>query len=182
MLHFISQYYHWVVTAVLLLSYPILARLLRNLLTRLVTGNIEKHRQYRANLLLDTLLAAMLLCLIVLTLGIELKGLLVVGSSLLAMFSVALFAGWSLLSNLTSFLLLLIQNKCKVGSKVRIVDGSNFIEGTIVDMGLINVTLANESQNEVLYPNNLFVVRPVIIIKYETKNATAKYPFKRPLK
>lgn len=44
-----------------------------------------------------------MLCLVLVFWGIELRGLLVLGSSLFAMLGVALFAAWSLLSNLTAF-------------------------------------------------------------------------------
>ena len=83
-----------------------------------------------------------MLCLVLVFWGIELRGLSVLGSSLFAMLGVALFAAWSLLSNLTAFLLMFIQNDCRVGYWIRVIDGANFLEGRIIEMGLMNVVLS----------------------------------------
>ena len=93
--------------------------------------------------------------------GIELRGLLVLAHPFLPCW-VALFAAWSLLSNLTAFLLMFIQNDCRVGFWVRVIDGANFLEGRIIEMGLMNVVLEHVDGHKVIYPNNIFVTRPVI--------------------
>lgn len=160
----VSQY-KLLLTIALLLGLPALIRLQEQGLENMVRGRIDPHRKYRARLLLKALSVCVLVCVLLILWGIELRGLLLVGSSLFAMLGVALFAGWSLLSNLTSFLLLFIQNDCRVDHWVRIVDGANCIEGKIIEMGLFNVILENNDGNKVLYPNNLFIVRPVIIFK-----------------
>lgn len=109
-------------------------------------------------------MVALLLTYLLLVLwGIELKEPLVLGSSLFAMLGVALFAGRSLLSNLTSFLIMFVQNDCR-GAWVRIIDGANHIEGCITEMGLMHVALKYLDGHKVIYPNNLFVTRPVIIL------------------
>jgi len=79
-----------------------------------------------------------------------------------------------LLSNVTSFLVLFVQNHCRIGLWVRVVDGANFVEGKIVDMNLLNVVLENVDGNTVLYPNNLFIVRPVIVLNKTPEKAVKK--------
>ncbi|EEY45423.1 small-conductance mechanosensitive channel [Vibrio mimicus VM223] len=54
------------------------------------------------------------------------------------------------------------------------VDGANFIEGKIIDMALLNVELETLDGNRVLYPNNLFIVRPVIVLKKAPEKAAKK--------
>ncbi len=87
------------------------------------------------------------------------------------MLGVALFAGWSLLSNLTSFLLMFAQNDCRVGYWVKVIDGANFVEGRIIEMGLMNVVLEHVDGHRVLYPNNLFVTRPVMVLNKPPQKA-----------
>ncbi|WP_346656332.1 mechanosensitive ion channel domain-containing protein [Vibrio sp. CK2-1] len=128
-------------------------------------SGISPHRKQRARLLLNTITSIILICLLLMLWGIELRGLLVVGSSMFALLGVALFAGWSLLSNLTSFLILFTQNDCRVGRWVRVVDGANFLEGEITEMGFMNVQLRSLDGDLILYPNNLFMTRPVIVLK-----------------
>ena len=44
------------------------------------------------------------------------------------------------------------------------VDGANFVEGRITEMGLMNVVMENVDGHKVIYPNNLFIVRPVMVL------------------
>ncbi|WP_247671128.1 mechanosensitive ion channel domain-containing protein [Pseudoalteromonas sp. MMG005] len=173
--------YKLVITGLIILLFPILMRLSIHLLTQLTRGKIDMHRQQRAKLLLRVIVAVLLVCLLLMFWGIELKGLLVLGSSLFAMLGVALFAGWSLLSNLTSFLILFIQNDCRIGFWVRVIDGSNFVEGRISEMGLMNVILEHIDGHKVIYPNNIFVTRPVMIL-CKAPNKRSSLPEKRLLR
>nr|WP_249348594.1 mechanosensitive ion channel family protein [Pseudoalteromonas citrea] len=177
---FIFAQYRLVITLVVILLFPISIRLCKQLLSHLTKGKIDSHRQQRAELLIRIIVALLLTCLLLVFWGIELKGLLVLGSSLFAMLGVALFAGWSLLSNLTSFLIMFIQNDCRIGSWVRIIDGANHIEGRITEMGLMHVALQHLDGHKVIYPNNLFVTRPVMILE-KAPVKVKEMPSKRPL-
>ncbi len=171
LLDILLDQYKLVVTLGVMLLFPLLVSVQKKLLSRALPANTDQHRRYRAELLLKIILAFVVLCLLLVFWGIELRGLLVLGSSLFAMLGVALFAGWSLLSNLTSFLLMLVQNDCRVGYWVRVIDGANFVEGKIIEMGLINVVLENLDGQRVLYPNNLFITRPVVISRSAPKKS-----------
>ncbi|OEF25459.1 mechanosensitive ion channel domain-containing protein [Vibrio rumoiensis] len=162
---FAQDYYKWLITAVLLIFYPMLRRMPAKIFLRSMKAGISPHRKQRARLLLNTITSILLICVLLMIWGIELRGLLVVGSSMFALLGVALFAGWSLLSNLTSFLILFTQNDCRIGRWVRVVDGANFIEGEIIEMSFMNVQMRNIDGDAVLYPNNLFITRPVIVLK-----------------
>ncbi|MFY8273484.1 mechanosensitive ion channel domain-containing protein [Pseudoalteromonas sp. SSDWG2] len=158
-------------TLTTIILFPIFARLLVKLFNKTIRGRVDPHRKQRAQFLLKLLLAFVLTCVLLVFWGIELRGLLVIGSSLFAMLGVALFAGWSLLSNLTSFLLMFVQNDCRVGYWVKVIDGANFIEGRIVEMGFMNVVLEHIDGHKVLYPNNLFVTRPVMVLNKPPQKA-----------
>lgn len=162
---FTQDYYKWFITVLVMVFYPMLRRIPAKIFLRGMKAGISPHRKQRARLLLNTITSIILICLLLMLWGIELRGLLVVGSSMFALLGVALFAGWSLLSNLTSFLILFTQNDCRVGRWVRVVDGANFLEGEITEMGFMNVQLRNLEGDLVLYPNNLFMTRPVIVLK-----------------
>ncbi|CAM4041600.1 mechanosensitive ion channel domain-containing protein [Pseudoalteromonas byunsanensis] len=172
----LTEQYRLVITVFVLLLFPIIFKYSQRVLERVTQGKIDAHRQLRAELLLKIITAIVLICLLLVFWGIELRGLLVLGSSLFAMLGVALFAGWSLLSNLTSFLLMFIQNYCRVGNWVRIVEGANYIEGCIIEMGLMNVVLKNVDGHRVIYPNNLFVTRPVLVLCEEPSKPKAPAP------
>ncbi|KNC69117.1 mechanosensitive ion channel domain-containing protein [Pseudoalteromonas ardens] len=161
---FLLTEYKLIVTLLFVFLFPLLLKLALKILHRITRGKIDLHRQQRAELLLKGLVGTVLLCLLLVFWGIELRGLLVLGSSLFAMLGVALFAAWSLLSNLTAFLIMFVQNDFRLGNWVRVIDGANAIEGCIVEMGLMNVVLRHVDGHKVVYPNNLFVTRPVWVL------------------
>jgi small-conductance mechanosensitive channel len=96
--------------------------------------------------------------------GINLKGLLILASSLFAIVGVGLFASWSLLSNLTSGVILMFSFPFKIGDRVRIVDGENSVEGKITDMTMFTLRLEDDDHHIISYPNNLAIQKPVIKI------------------
>ncbi|CAH8189433.1 mechanosensitive ion channel domain-containing protein [Vibrio aestuarianus] len=173
-LNLFQLHYQWFITAIVLICYPTLAKYCLRFFENMVIGKADIHRLKRARWLVKSMLFTLLIIAILMMWGVELRGLLVVGSSLFALLGVGLFAAWSLLSNVTSFLVLFVQNNCRIGLWVRVVDGANMIEGKIVDMNLLNVVLENIDGNKILYPNNLFIIRPVIVLNTAPEKAVKK--------
>ena len=94
--------------------------------------------------------------------SIDIKGISVFASSLFAIIGVAMFAQWSILSNITASIIIFFTFPARVGDKIKIVDGDNSIEGTIKEITLFQVELRDGDGNLVMYPNNLLIQRPVI--------------------
>lgn len=97
--------------------------------------------------------------------SVDVKGVSVFASSLFAIIGVAMFAQWSILSNITASIIIFFTFPAKVGDKIRIVDGDNSIEGTIKEIALFQIELQDDDNNLVMYPNNLLLQKPVIKIK-----------------
>lgn len=100
-------------------------------------------------------------CLIVW--GFDFRGLLTLSASILAVTGVALFAGWSVLSNVTAFFILLAHTSFRRGNFVRVLDADNYIEGYISEINLFNTKLISEGREVIIYPNNLLLTRPTIV-------------------
>ena len=103
------------------------------------------------------------LAVLLLVWGVDFSGLIVLSTSIIALTGVALFASWSLLSNVTSYFVLLFQNSYSKGNFIRIIDGDNYMEGYIADINLFTTRLITEDNEEIAYPNNLVLTRPTII-------------------
>ncbi len=97
--------------------------------------------------------------------NVELGGIVVLASSVFAVIGVALFAQWSILSNLTSSIIIFFTFPARVGDKIKVVDGENSITGTIKEISLFQIEILDEDKNTVLYPNNLFIQKPIIKLK-----------------
>lgn len=95
--------------------------------------------------------------------GFDFKGLLTLSASILAVTGVALFAGWSVLSNITSFFILLGHTSFRRGDFIRIVEADNYVEGYISEINLFNTKLISESREVIIYPNNLILARPTLV-------------------
>ncbi len=95
--------------------------------------------------------------------GFDFSGLLLVTTSIITVLGIALFAGWSILSNVTAFIVLLLHRSYRRGNFIRVIDFDNYIEGYIAEVNLFNTRLITESRETVIYPNNLLISRPTII-------------------
>lgn len=97
--------------------------------------------------------------------SVDIQGASVVASSVFAVIGVALFAQWSILSNVTASVIIFFTFPARVGDRVKIVDGDNSVEGTVMEITLFQTELADAEGNSILYPNNLLLQKPVIKLK-----------------
>ncbi|WP_414828597.1 mechanosensitive ion channel domain-containing protein [Alteromonas sp. H39] len=95
--------------------------------------------------------------------GVDFSGLLVLSTSIITLTGVALFASWSLISNITAYFILLTNVTYRRGNGIRILDGDNFVEGVIADINPFSTRLVTADRETILYPNNLILTRPVLI-------------------
>ena len=94
---------------------------------------------------------------------ISLKGLSLYFASILTIIGVALFATWSVLSNLTASIFLFFFFPYRIGQKVKVVDGDNSVEGVILDINLFYIRIETDENHIVAYPNNIVIQKPLII-------------------
>ena len=103
--------------------------------------------------------------------NVQFGGIAVLASSIFAVIGVALFAQWSILSNLTSSIIIFFTFPARVGDKIKIVDGDNSLIGEITEISLFHVEIKDEEENKILYPNNLFIQKPIINIKKKSEKS-----------
>ncbi|MBT5720181.1 MAG: mechanosensitive ion channel, partial [Gammaproteobacteria bacterium] len=97
--------------------------------------------------------------------GVDYNGVLLFGSSVIAIGGVALFAQWSILSNLTASVVIFFNYPARIGDYVRIIDAENTLEGKIVDIKVFQVLLIDSEGNLINYPNNLLIQKPFMKLK-----------------
>lgn len=102
--------------------------------------------------------------------SIDYKGLLVFASSIFAVVGVALFAQWSILSNITSSLVIFFSFPARIGDVIKIVDKDENIEGEIVEITLFQLEIKDKEGNRIFYPNSLVLQKPIIKRKKEEVN------------
>jgi len=98
-------------------------------------------------------------------LGADFGDIAVVFSSVFAVIGIALFAIWSILSNVTSGVIMFFSFPYKVGDKIKIHDKDYPIEAIIEDIRAFQLILREDNGDLVTYPNNLILQKAVTLIQ-----------------
>lgn len=96
--------------------------------------------------------------------GFSYKDVGLIFTSIFAVLGVALFAQWSILSNVTASVIVFFFFPYHVGDHVKVIDGENTIEGIIVEITMFHVILSHE-ETHITYPNSLVFQKAVVITK-----------------
>lgn len=91
-------------------------------------------------------------------------------SSIFAILGIALFAQWSIISNITSGIILFFSFPFKIGDKIKILDKDFNFEAVIEDIKAFNVNLRNEQGELITYPNSLFLQKGIVVVNPESNN------------
>jgi len=125
--------------------------------------------EHRTNLvvkylhLLINILAAIALIMIW---GVRTKDIFIAVSSFTTVVGVAMFAQWSILSNITSGIILFFSFPFRIGDFICIHDKDFPIEAEIDDIRAFHVYLKTKDGQMVVYPNNLLLQKGISIIKH----------------
>jgi len=111
--------------------------------------------------ILNLVLTAFFVSFLLVFLGIEYSQVSFFLSSVFAVIGVALFAQWSILSNITASLIIFFFFPYRVGDQVKIVDTDDDISGVIEEISLFHVII-NRGSDLVTYPNSLILQKAVI--------------------
>ena len=97
--------------------------------------------------------------------GVDTKNLFIALSSVFAVIGVALFAQWSLLSNITAGILIYFSAPYKVGDKIQVLDKDMPIEARIESINTFYTHLCSDEGKIHILPNSLFLQKAVVIIE-----------------
>ncbi|WP_214000729.1 mechanosensitive ion channel domain-containing protein [Arsukibacterium sp.] len=168
--HFSPVTLQLIISLCVVVLYFIVSRRVMPMLYKLIASSqLKADLNKRAAVVFHILLVLVMIVVLSIVWGVDIRGLLVLASSMIAVIGVALFAAWSLLSNITAFFILLGQKAFAEGMEVRVVDGANFLEGRIVEINLFSTVLLTKDNEQVVYPNNLLISRPVVVSAKKNK-------------
>ncbi|TDE44528.1 mechanosensitive ion channel [Flavobacterium rhamnosiphilum] len=97
--------------------------------------------------------------------GVQTKDITIALSSITTVVGVAMFAQWSILSNITSGVILFFSFPFKIGDVIKIHDKDFPIEAEIEDIGAFHVYLKTIDGEKIIYPNNLLLQKGISILK-----------------
>lgn len=134
-----------------------------------IAHGYSESRQVYVRKVVHLLLYFVLLALAAIIWEVSLKGLSLYFVSFFTVVGVAFFASWSIISNITASIILFFNYPFKIGERIRIQDGDNSVEGKVVDINLFNIRILTEKDEEVSYPNNLALQKPIFNLTAKTQ-------------
>jgi len=107
-------------------------------------------------------------CIVVmcLILGLGYSEISVFLSSIFAVVGIALFAQWSILSNVTASMIIFFGFPYKVNDRIKILDKDDDMSGIIVEISMFHVILQRADGNLITYPNTLILQKAVLKLDY----------------
>lgn len=135
-------------------------------------GRISDINRIRTRLVVRYITFALFVILIValiLIWGVNIRELGLIISSVFAVIGVALFATWSILSNITAGIILFFYFPYKIGDRIRIQDKDFPDEAIIMDIQSFTVHLLKDDGELLTYPNNLLLQKGVVLIKKQVE-------------
>ncbi|RCW97948.1 mechanosensitive ion channel domain-containing protein [Marinomonas foliarum] len=149
--------------ALLVVAYIIVSRILKSSVTLL--GQKKYANEVRityVSKMLNLGFTAIFVLLVCIVLGIGYGQLAIFFSSVFAVVGVALFAQWSILSNITASLIIFFGFPYRVGDWVKVVDKDDEILGQIIEISTFHVIIQRLSNDVVTYPNSLILQKAVV--------------------
>ncbi|RKE94923.1 mechanosensitive ion channel domain-containing protein [Ichthyenterobacterium magnum] len=170
---FFSTYHSEIINSLIVFGIFFIIQLTARLIIRVI-GNTKNKHVGRAKLVGRYITVSFLILALLIEafiLGVEIKDLTVVFSSIFAILGITLFANWSILSNVTSGIIMFFSFPYKIGDKIKIHDKDHEIEAIIEDIRSFQIHLREDDGNLVTYPNNLLLQKAVTLVE---KNAFDK--------
>lgn len=156
--------------ALLVVAYIVVSRILKSSVTLL--GQKKYANEVRityVSKMLNLGFTAIFVLLVCIVLGIGYGQLAIFFSSVFAVVGVALFAQWSILSNITASLIIFFGFPYRVGDWVKVVDKDDEILGQILEISTFHVIIQRLSNDVVTYPNSLILQKAVV--RFDSREA-----------
>jgi small-conductance mechanosensitive channel len=155
-----------IATGVLLILVIVLRIIISKLVRRFArSSQIIEHRTNLVvkyiNLFINILAASALIIIW----GVQKGDIFMALSGISTIVGVAMFAQWSILSNITAGIILFFSFPFRIGDIIKIHDKDFEIEAEIEDISAFHVTLKTKEGEVIIYPNNLLLQKGISIIK-----------------
>ncbi|MFW6222123.1 MAG: mechanosensitive ion channel domain-containing protein [Bacteroidota bacterium] len=145
----------------------IIVFLLAKLITRRIISKVGAKFKYQSgrikitNKIVSFLLSVMLAILLMIIWGVDQSELVIFLSATLTILGVALFAQWSIISNITSTLIIFFNHPVRIGDSLTIMDKDYEIEGKLSDIGVFFIIIKTKDNKRITIPSNVFMQKMI---------------------
>lgn len=154
-----------IATGLVILFYPSTRLILSKIIKRYARISGKSARINHMLRIIYTFLNLICVTAIVIIWGVDPRNIFVAMSSIFAVIGVAMFAQWSILSNITAGIIIFFTSPFKIGDFIMIHDKDIPIEAEIEDILTFHTHLRTKEGEIIVYPNNLFLQKGVSVIQ-----------------
>lgn len=132
----------------------IILAVMRSIVRATLLRSVFKSKEEREiNRLLSALMYLILAVALAAIWGVDQGEILIFATSVITVLGVAFFAEMSILSNVTACLVLFFQHPVKLGDRIRVFDGEQWVEGELMDITYFFVFIRTDEQGTISVPN-----------------------------
>lgn len=155
-----------IITAAIIVLLPIARYITRKLISKYgQLLQIQETRIQQVKQIISIFLKITFIVAIAIVWGVNPSNLLLGLSSIFAIVGVALFAQWSMLSNITAGLIMFFTAPFRTGDRIHILDKDVPIIATIENIHTFYTHIRTDDNELIVIPNNLFLQKIVAIKK-----------------
>jgi small-conductance mechanosensitive channel len=157
------HHYKIIETSIVLGAYLILRVVSAKLIKKTMADKlILRARGELIGRAIKLILVAICFSVILIIWGVKQSELAVFIGSVLTVIGVAMFAQWSILSNITSSMIIFFNHPVKIGDEISILEGKEYeVVGRVINIGLFFFTIATKENEELTLPNNVFIQKMI---------------------
>ncbi len=154
-----------IATGIVLMLIVVLRFIIARLVRRYAkSSSIIEHRTNLVIKYIHLLINILAVIALIVIWGVKRDDIFLTLSSIATVVGVAMFAQWSILSNITSGIILFFSFPFKIGDVIRVHDRDFPIEAEIIDINAFHTLLQTKSGEQITYPNNLLLQKGISII------------------
>ncbi|MCD9573851.1 mechanosensitive ion channel domain-containing protein [Flavobacterium soyae] len=159
-------------TLILLIALIALRMIVAKLIRRFAsTSHLLEHRTNLVIKYIHILMNILVALSLIVIWGVNTEDIFITVSSITTVIGVAMFAQWSILSNITSGMILFFSFPFRIGDTIKIHDKDFPIEAEIEDINTFHISLRTKEGEKIIFPNNLLLQKGISIMpaQYEEK-------------
>jgi small-conductance mechanosensitive channel len=145
-------------TIITVLLYVIIKLLINRYIDTIVAENVStKKRSKIVKKVINLTIISVFIIILLSIFGVDQSELAIFIGSVLTVIGIALFAQWSILSNITSGVIIFFNHSVKIDDTITIIDKDYEIEGRVSDIGLFFIVLKTKDNEQIDIPNSVFL-------------------------
>lgn len=152
-------------TIITIVAAPALKMIIKNFVKKYGHIHIKlEARISQINRILSIFINVAVIIVLIVIWGVDTRNLFVALSSVFAVIGVALFAQWSILSNITAGIIIYFSAPFKIGDCIRILDKDMPIEARVENIFTFYTHLKTKDGGTCIFPNALLLQKAVSVI------------------